>query len=369
MSDESQDRRPMPQPEEHTVVTVDPPASDPYEARDAKAAGRRVFPLGQRLHAINRHPVLMFGTTSSGKSTILMSFIANLMQNPDVSITLGEPIYPAGHERRDEAHRFALEFFERRAQDFIYGRSMLRTTEIPYPMFLPIDIQRSRDPLPVKFAFLEGKGEWYEPSAAARGSLYQELRDEVADVLKFYDSPLSGIFVAPCSDMDDVQRLRENDTGLMGALNAYRRYRMRRDDDSLLFLLTKWDIQANPINNPKFGHLDGAEVSGVLDTQYPDSWRAFQAMPRPLRNDHRFFMQYCAGYLVEEANRPPPMAKKAIFDRYPRTLLNWLYGNGTRISIGSSGRTRENVLFDDVVVRNTLQIRYLERVTNLIFAR
>jgi hypothetical protein len=325
--------------------------------------------MGERLLSIGRHPVMMFGTTSSGKSTILMSFISNLMANPEVSITLGEPIYPEKSPNRSVAANFGHYFFERRAQDFIHGRQILNATELPFPIFLPINIQRVRDESPVRLAFLEGKGEWYEPSSASEGSIYQDFKDEIADVLKYYDDSLTAIFIAPYSALDDQVRLRQNDIGLMGALNAYRKYRSRQESDSLLFLLTKWDVHADPINDARFGYLNAADVADVLQQKYPDSWNAFQSMPRSMRNDRRYFMQYCAGYLVEEANRPPPESQRDIFERYPRTLLNWLYGNATRVTSRNGRSSRERVLFSDVLPRSTVQVRLVERVTNFILAR
>jgi hypothetical protein len=352
-------------------------ATDVLMPHDAVAESSRVpvpiasstatYALGERLINIGRHPVMMFGTTSSGKSSILMSFINNLMSNPEVNIRLGEPIYPVGHPRREEAHNIAQDFFERKAQDFIHGRKLLQTTEAPYPLFVPIDIQRTHDLTPVKLAFLEGKGEWYEPQKQQMGSIFQDFREEVADVLKFYDGGLSAIFVAPCSDLDNEKRLRDNDVGLLGAINAYRRYRANQDEDTLLFLMTKWDVQANPLNNPLFGHLTADDVDRALRRQYPDSWPAFQTMPRPLQNDRRYFMQYCAGYLVDEANRPPPNNERYVFERYPRTLLNWIFGNATRKHTGTGRATRERVLFDDVIAKDALRVRYFERVTNFIF--
>lgn len=349
------------------------PAARPAESVSALPAklapSATVFPLGERLHKLGRHPVMLFGTTSSGKSTILMSFIANLMHNPDVSIKLGEPIYPSTNPMRQVEMEFAQDFFERRTEKFLHDKEVLTTTLTPSPLFIPIDIQRTRDETPTKFAFLEGQGEWYERSNQPKGTMYQDFRAEVADVLKFYDANLSAVFVAPCSSLDNEKRMRDNDIGLMGALNAYQRYRSRQDEDSLLFLMTKWDVYANPLTNSRFGQLEPSDVSQVLDRQYPDSWRAFQAMPRPLRNDRRFFMQYCAGYLVDEANHAPPAKQKDVFERYPRTLLNWLYGNATR-TVSANGRTsRERILFNDVVSPDAVRVRYIDRVTNFILAR
>lgn len=335
------------------------------EARTPLKVVAPTYALGRHLQDIGRHPVLLFGNTSSGKSTILMSLIAALRQHEDVDVTLGDPIYPVGHARRDEAHDWAVDFFQRRAEAFIHNGEILPATEVTYPFLIPIDIHRTHAAQPMRLAILEGKGEWYEPSPTG-ASMYQAFQEEVANVVKFYDRGLSAIFVAPCFDYDDDRRMRAADIGLMGALEHYQRLRERREMDSLLFLLSKWDVHAAPISDPKFGTPDADDILSVLDRQFPDAWRKFKAMPRALGNERWFFMQYVAGYIVDEANHDPPERQLAAFQQYPKILLNWLYGNASET--GDVVKRRE-VLFPDAQLPTRVRIRILQQVTNFILAR
>lgn len=375
MTDENPSGQQEPQnPGLKTLVpepTAEAMPADPVPARSVPAPVGKpapAFSLGERLSRQERHPVLLFGTLASGKSSILMSLIANLRESREVSVSLGEPIYPSDHSRHKETDDFSHDLFERKNDSFVRGREMLGTTEVRYPLFIPIDIQPSRDieTGPVKFAFLEGRGDWYLPTAGSEGRLFQDFKDEVVDVLKFYDGGLTAIFVAPYTNPDNAQSLRDNDLGLMGALEAYYTHRKRKEQDGLLYLLTKWDTYADPVENPKFGEMEASDVVEVMNRLYAISWPRFQQMPRSLRNDRRFFMQYCAGYLVDEMHRPPPPDRKSVFQRYPRTLLNWLYGNATR-EVKADGVVEERVLFADVVDRG--RVRFWKRVTDFVLVR
>jgi hypothetical protein len=331
------------------------------------------FSLAQQLQDTERHPVIVFGATAAGKSTMLMSLIDYLKQeggNVGVGIELGEHIYPPAHPRRKTAHEAAINFYERHHENFRRDRQILRATVGDFPFYIPIDVTPTkRGSSAVKFAFLEGKGEWYERAPTKTGTRYQELKPEVYEVLENYALGLSVIFVAPyLVNNQDGSRLGDYGIGLLGMLQKYKHHRtaMQADSvkkDSLLFLLAKWDLYCDPLKNPQaFSQVRPDEVSQVLQGLYRESWNEFRALSQS-RTGRRFFMQYVAGNIGNGIVQEPPDELRPTFERYPKVLLNWLYGNATRFAAAH----RREVLFKDFVPK--VEISRLERAMNFVFAR
>jgi hypothetical protein len=344
-------------------ITFGAPASPPFDS----------FSLGQRLIELKRHPVLLFGTTAAGKTNIIMSLLRAL-KAAQIDVRLGQQILPPSHPDAAIVHGNAREIVERKYEAFVHGREIRGTTEVAAPFFIPLDLQRSDESEPVRLAIMEGKGEWYEPSGELGGSLYQGLKREVVDVLSNYSDPITVVFVAPYAfDGHDGTRQRNSDIGLTGAIQAYRDARGFGSKDSLLFLLTKWDVFANPRHeNPAFATVRGEQVRQLLSERYPDSWNAFQAIPRPLESEGRWFMQYVSAFYGDSGVAVPPRDLAPLFERYPKTLANWIYGNATRETVTlSSGElhSREKVLFGDVIEPGPVEISILRRPIQFLLRR
>lgn len=333
------------------------------------ATARRSSSLAERLRVSGRHPVLLFGTSTSGKSTLLVSLFHSLGTNREVRIRLGEPVADLNTPEGRRAHELALELFERRVAEFDKG-VMLESSQLDWPFFVPVDLQKGGHSEPVKLAFLEARGEWFDPSKESKGSIFQGLKAEIVDILKNYPEPLSVLYVAPYS-IDDQKgdNTSESDLGLDGTIGAYSEHRRASGQDYHLFLLTKWDKFADPVSDaPKFSRVKPGDVENVLTARYRRSWNSFQKIPLSGSAVRRYFMQYTAGSISDGIVWGPPERQRRTFDRYNRTLWNWLYGNATERTNGDGYPVREE-LFRGVGPRGGTRMTIVERITSYIFTR
>lgn len=188
-------------------------------------------------------------------------------------------------------------------------------------------------------------------------------------MLRNYPRGISIICVAPYSrgatDEDNVQN---SDAGLWAALQKYQDLRRESDDDALLFLFTKWDQVAAPGRAEDFTQLDGERVVEIANERYRRSWNLFRNVRVGGDDwDKRCFMQYSSCKFVE--GRPSiPTYLERDFLRYPRTVLNWIYGNARRFELTRGGHVSELPLnlFPDVIPATTklvpLSERFLRRI-------
>lgn len=339
-----------------------PPAPPP----PAPAPGGGV---ADHLTRTRRHPIIVFGIGASGKTTILMSLVQAINRSGDVNVFLGEPILPASHPDSATVHEEAIKFFERDAQGFAMGQ-MVPPTTFERPYFIPLDIERKSDGRIVRLAFLEGQGEWYKPIKEGRGSMFPHFQRDIADIMSFYGESLSIFWVAPFSvgegqDFDTA----DSDLALVGALNEYRKHRRSVSQDFHLFLLNKWDCYAEPLaDSPLFSNVSAQIVESIINDRYQYSWPNYKALALN-STGRRFFMQYTSGHIINHLVAPPPQRHRAAFDRYPRTLLNWLYGNATESEVDVEGRRSRFTLFQDVLARPPRRRSIFEKIASIILAR
>ncbi len=311
--------------------------------------------LADRLIKQQFHPVLLFGTRFSGKSTLLASLLGYIKRDPDaaVAIDVGEWLVPTSSEFGARLYDDALSFFHHTVHAFLEHRPPPPTRSMD-PFFIPVVFTPSDKSMPsVKFAFLESKGEWYH--AQETPGKFQQFREEIAEVLMQYTNGLSVIHMAPYSTNeradadgnDDDAALYSDivDNGLLGAITMYRRLRKTSLDlDRHLYLLSKWDVHTQQgIRDPEFLVPDVRRVQTLLGTKFFQSWTAYLNMPLGDPPGRRYFMQYCAGLINQNQVRAVAERDRAALDRYPRTVWNWLYANAT----ASEGAP--SVLYQDVV--------------------
>jgi hypothetical protein len=333
--------------------------------RDLSAA----VPGSQRLEDDERHPVIIFGSSEAGKSTLIMSIINALEKSGKdgdvgVGVSFGSSFYARRDPQAETQMDLARLFYDASSTNFIIGREALRRTTVDFPFFIPLDLRiRGSGMKPVKLAFLDGRGEWYEPERGGSAT-FRELQDYIVEVLKNYSRGMSIICVAPYSlaagDEDNVQN---SDAGLWAALGRYQELRPDSDDDALLFLLTKWDQAANPGRAEEFTHLDGDQVVEIAQKRYARSWHYFRNLRVGADDwEKRCFMQYSACRFVEGKPVIPPDLLDE-FLRYPRTVANWIYGNARRFefSVGRHVAELPLNLFPDVVPRTTKMVPLSER--------
>jgi len=366
-SDTGADAGPL-QPREPGDSRTPRPAQTVY--RDPRAA----VPGSQRLEEDERHPVIVFGSSMSGKSTLIMSMINALEKSGrDGDVGVGVSFGSSFYSKRDAAGEaqmaWARNFYEAASTNFIIGREALASTQQEFPFFIPLDLRiRGSGLKPVKLAILDGRGEWYEPSRSGSDP-FREIQDYIVEVLKNYTRGISIICVAPVSlGPTDEDNVRNSDAGLWAALNRYQELRSDSDDDALLFLLTKWDQLASPGRDEMFSQLSGDDVVSIAQRRYSRSWDAFRNL-RVGEDDweKRCFMQYSACRFIEGRPMiPTDLAKE--FLRYPRTVLNWIYGNARRFefSIGRQVADLPLNLFPEVIPNHSrlipLSERFLRRI-------
>lgn len=317
--------------------------------------------LAEHLEGSGRHPVIVFGASASGKSMLLTSLVHALNQSPLANVYLGDPILPSDDPLSQHMHQMAGYLFETNTQKMARGE-LLPTTQMDMPIFIPIDIERRSGGAPVRLALLEGRGEWYMRVRRDNGISYRDFPPLLSEVIEHYGRPLSVIWVAPfclwqSSDSLDPD-IEESDFALVGALAEYRRRRRTMAHDSHLFVLAKWDICSPPLPGEGFGSVTRGRVASILAERYPNAWPRYQGLP--LQRGHRFFMQYSAGHIVENLFREPPAMHRETFERYPQTILNWLYGNATG-SQGLGGSPRK-VLFPAIAPPSPSRTSLVDRI-------
>jgi hypothetical protein len=308
--------------------------------------------MADRLREKRYHPVMLFGTTSSGKSTLLASLLAYIRadNNSNVSIGLGEWIVRPNSPYGESQFKDAQAFFHRTVVEFQNGKAPVQTRS-EFPFYIPVTFKPGNGLPDMKFAFLESRGEWYKPKRET-DAYYEPFHHEISDVLNYYPAGLSIIYVAPYTTLDgppafhdDEDDLHDSDEGLYGAMKSYEETRNSPQRDQHLYLLSKWDRYARP-NGPdnKFSHPDRQEMESLLDEKFNQSWPAYQNMALRQPAGRRSFMQYCAGQFSGQEIRRIDEDLKPIMYRYPRTVWNWLYGSAMAIN-GNPGLT----LYRDVL--------------------
>lgn len=329
--------------------------------------------LGESLSRSGRHPILVFGSAYSGKSMLIMSIIQALQTARTVHVALGEPVFDLADPRCDEMHRRAKDLYDRGAYTTAGGEPLKATQGEPF--FIPIDIKPRNSRLePVKLAFLDGRGEAYEPNHDGAADLYKPLGDDIRELLQTFPDGISMVYVAPYSISAGHERdTHDSNFGLLGALREYQELRKRRRNDFHLFLLTKWDQRAPALgDNELFAQVDPSDVDAVLSDRYAHSWGEFQGLPlEGPANDRRTFMQYCSGYFVGGKPRMPPSALADDYRRYPKLLINWLYGNARRYKIQIDKRPAilRWTIFDDVASSDDMQVSITDRLARILTAR
>lgn len=298
--------------------------------------------LADRMNSQNIHPVLVFGTRYSGKSTLLASLLAYIKREARAAtqMDIGDWLVPTNTDIGRNLYDDAQNFYHHTVQAFLDCAPPPPTRAMD-PYFIPVVLTPRNPSLPpIKLAFLESKGEWFH--ATNLPDRFQQFRTEIEEVLMQVTSGLSVIHVAPYSsreagagygtDDETTMLARVEDPGLHGAITMYSRLRRTcLDRDRHLYLLTKWDVHTRlGVQDKEFMAPDVERMRRLLETKFPQSWTAFQNLLLGDPPGRRLFMQYSAGLIDNNLVRHVADRDRPALDRYPRTLWNWLYGNAAR---------------------------------------
>ena len=310
------------------------------------------------------HPVLVFGTRESGKSTMLQSLIwyATRNQGANLGIRLGKNVFPPSFPRSKERYESAVEFFNLGIEAFDSG-CLPAATQKDDPFFVPIvlTVAASAPPQPsLKFAFLEAMGEWFEKNERSDAT-FRPLKPEITGILKRFTDPISVIFIGPCGTNGDAGALQYSHNCLCNCMREYMAVRTDKTRDNVIFLASQWDGKFRPGSMPD--NFSDPNLDSVLDLldELPFSWPCFSAMQGI---GGKAMTPYSAGWI--EPPRPPsetatlnnPGQYRPVFDRFNRVLWNWLYGNAKQ-SVGPIGTKREN-LYPDVALPPPVRRRALD---------
>lgn len=328
--------KPPPGVTKQKPVETEPIASEvPLYQVDTKVGVQ----LAENMDEAGYHPVIIFGSSNSGKSSLLGSLLAYFQVDTtqEVGIGLGEPLIPTESEQGKAAFKQAEVFFYRSVQEFIGGEAH-QSTKTPFPFFIPVVIRPKGKP-EVKVAFMESNGEWYKPDRTS-DRFFQTLRSEIEGVLRHFQKKISFVHVAPYTQStirdgvvdQGTERKEMNDASLalVGALDSYTRFRTNiKSEDSHMFLVTKWDAHTNEDAEifEILGNPDLAEVEEFANSKYTQGFAAFKGLRLGL--NQKSIMQYCSGLMSGRAILRPTKELRPILYRYPQTMWNWIYANAT----------------------------------------
>lgn len=315
-----------------------PAPAPPEPAGDPENAGRQ---LAQQMLELGYHPVVIFGSTSSGKSTLLGSLLSYMQRDSaaGVEISFGDEFMISGSEYGKSAHEKASAFFFRGVQDHINAR-MQAATRTEFPFFIPVVLRPGGDLPPVKLALLESNGEWYNPDLDT-DRFFRKMRAEIAGLLRNFSGGVSFLHLAPVTQIEQYREtqdddrskngalLRAADLALVGCFNAYRDIRPTKHSDRHLLLVTKWDGHVKPEHaSGKFSAPDLADVKDVARNRYPQAYAAFVNLSGGGAGSKQI-MQYCSGIISGREMLAQPPEIEAQLRRYPRALWNWIYRGAT----------------------------------------
>lgn len=291
--------------------------------------------LAEELHRKGYHPVMLFGTRAAGKSSLLASLFYYLQSDPESpAIALkGEWIIPTETSYGQSVADAASRFLNHVLNDFHDGVSA-PITQDEHPFYIPVILRPNNGQPEVKLAFLESRGEWYQINKDSK-DLYPELREEVSDVYKKFPNGISILIIAPyvigeayseeASSEWAQSEMRDSDSALFGALQAYQMARHHRELDKYLFVLTKWDAHTRSIVEKNFINPPRGMVSHLIAERFPKSWTLF----RNMQSTEAQSMQYSAGIMSGNARVEIPQHLKPVMNRFPKMLWRWLYANCT----------------------------------------
>jgi hypothetical protein len=304
--------------------------------------------LGAHLaHALQEggyHPVILFGTNFSGKTSLLLSLLATLISEPRLAtgLVLCDPILSSGSGIGRRLHDEARKLFEVMTQAFLEGEN-IPATRLPLPFFVPVELRPAGKP-PVRLAFLESNGEWYRPlrekgkPLVASDRLYPQLRGEIEDLIATFQGGMSFMYLIPYTQgyvsaerdgMKDAEEIESASLAIAGVLRAYDRIRANhRVNDRHLMLVTKWDARSvRDIDRAGGLQEDRADLDEFVGHRYGKALAAFQGLA--VAPEQRSLNAYCAGLINERGRlqmRQGDDAREVVMS-YPVRLWDWLYRN------------------------------------------
>lgn len=319
--------------QEEQAVINDTPTQESFS--NSENIGKQI---AQAMDDLGYHPVIIFGSSNSGKSSLLGSLLAYFQvdTSKEVGITFGDSLVPSETTHGKDAIAKAETFFYRSVHEFIGGEAHV-ATKVNYPFFIPVII-RPKGKEEMKFAFMESNGEWYKPDRDT-DRFFQSLKGEINGILRHYQKGISFIHVAPLTQSNvrdgeinhefERNEIRDASLALTGALDSYTRIRTIKSQDSHMFLVTKWDAYTEQdkelfdvLANPELG-----KVEEFANEKYTQGFAAFKGLS--IDSSQKSIMQYCSGLISGRSIIKPSKELTPVLNKYPETMWNWLYKNAS----------------------------------------
>jgi len=305
----------------------------------------------------NIHPVFIFGSKGSGKTSILASLFRYIQytERSQATITFNTDVFPKGEVRWDDQNGWAEALFFKKVFDYIGNRAP-ETTQEANPFFVPVTLTTPSGG-DIKFAFLEGKGEWYQPDPNPLATIpFKKFKGFVQGVLQQFNAPASIIYVAPyttgfaANENPKSDNLRKSDLGLLGALDEYAYLRKAfLHQDNHLFLVTKWDVYCGGISVDAFTEPYGDEIIDVLRERFPLAWAKYQNMNLSSIAQNKTFSAYCSGLIDDKTVISPAEEDNEKIDFYARKMWDWLYNNHTGLTLYPDVKPKPEGFFQKII--------------------
>jgi len=181
--------------------------------------------LAKRFKDKQVHPVLIFGSKGSGKTSLIASLLKYMRDRPesDASITFADSALPDDDPWWEQTKIWSQDVFYKRVLAYIDNVAPEATQE-SQPFFIPISLT-TKSGTELKFALLEGKGEWYQPNFDATVP-FKQFKYFLQGFLQGYNDTATVIYVAPyvtgsAEESPKSAGLRSSDLGLLGGISDY----------------------------------------------------------------------------------------------------------------------------------------------------
>jgi hypothetical protein len=308
------------------------------------------------------HPVIIFGTSKSGKTLMLQSLIyeARTRLAYLLGASLGPSIFPPDYPQSSLRYRNAEDLINDGLRNFRDG-SLAKQTGVEEPFFVPVDLNVAHDDgtkETIRFAFLESVGEWLSYKSGEL-RVFQELHPEISAILNQYTWPMSIIFVAPTKAGNTPTEFDDHCACLAHAMEEYNRLRQSKQGDNLLLLVSKWDA-LHPPGSALFDNATGADVHRLVANWYP-IWTAYAQNILGVRKDAKAFMPYSAAWINDEQTIRRPGPYENTFGHFNKTLWNWLYANARQAAESQADNGaisgKRAVLFPETVLEDATKVQ------------
>lgn len=299
--------------------------------------------MAEQMSELGYHPVILFGSSNSGKTSMLLSLFAAVQTRVELqtAVHLNNNIVSANSTYGSYLRKSSQDFFQSKLTNFIEGRGA-QLTKVDLPFFIPIDFTSSAGET-VKIAFMEGNGEWFQPRRSDDGSITSaNLNPAIELFIKNFGAGISFIHLLPYTQKGTGQAdgysvtedLAKKDAGLAikNVIDQYRDVREgQTSEDRHMLLVTKWDARFTP-GNPNGDRLYDVLTETVDDVKYylennsnyKTAVVSFQGLSdikvKNVRN-------YCAGRMSGlEVNWPHSDHDfYEPINRFPVELWKWIY--------------------------------------------